>query len=88
MQWNKIRNLYPHQWLLIEAIKAHTESGKRILDQLSVINTFTKSQEAMKDYSQLHHKMPERELYILHTDKETIDISERKWLGIRGANEI
>ena len=85
MKWNKIRKLYPHQWLLLEAIKAHSEAGRRILDQLSVINTFTESQEAMKEYAQLHHKMPERELYVLHTDRENIDISERKWLGIRGS---
>ena len=86
MHWNKIRALYPHQWLLLEAIKAHSEDDRRILDQLSVINTYTESKEAMKEYSQLHHKMPERELYVLHTDRETIDISERKWLGIRGSH--
>ena len=60
MQWGKIRELYPHQWLLLEAIKAHTKAGKRILDQLSVINTFSDSQDAMKEYTQLHHKKPER----------------------------
>lgn len=84
MQWKEIRKLYPHQWLLLEAIKAHSEAGKRILDQLSVINSFKDSQNAMKEYTQLHHKMPDRELYVLHTDKKFIEISERRWLGIRG----
>lgn len=87
MKWDKIRKLYPNQWLLLEAIKAHSESGKRILDQLSVINTFNESQSAMKEYSHLHHKMPERELYVLHTNIGKIDISERKWMGIRGITE-
>jgi len=85
MKWKKIRKLYPQQWLLLEAIKAHTEAEARILDQLSVIDTFTDSQKAMKEYTELHHKMPERELYVLHTDREIIEISERKWIGARGS---
>jgi hypothetical protein len=28
---------------------------------------------------------PERELYVFHTNRETLDIAERRWLGIRGA---
>lgn len=41
--------------------------------------------EATKNLSeQLHHEAPERELYILHTSRETLDITERRWLGIRG----
>jgi len=26
-----------------------------------------------------------RELYVFHTSRETLDITERRWLGIRGA---
>ncbi len=84
MQWNKVRVLYPHQWILLEAIKAHTESGKRILDQVSVINAFSDSKTAMKEYGLIHHNIPSREFYVLHTDREHLDISERKWIGIRG----
>ncbi len=43
MQWQEIRNHYPRQWLLIEAIKAHTESNKRILDHLSVVGAYPDS---------------------------------------------
>ena len=35
-------------------------------------------------YIQLHREAPERELYVFHTDRETLDITERRWLGIRG----
>ncbi|MFQ5854228.1 MAG: hypothetical protein ACE5LU_01090 [Anaerolineae bacterium] len=83
MRWNDIRNHYPHQWLLVEAIKAHSESGKRILEQLTVVNIFPDALAAMKGYVQLHRQSPERELYVLHTDRETLDITERRWLGIR-----
>jgi hypothetical protein len=85
MKWQEIKKQYPHRWLLIEAIKAHSQSGKRILDELTVVNTFSDSRSAMKRYTQLPHEAPERELYVLHTDRETLDITERRWLGVRVA---
>ena len=84
MQWQEIRQHYPKQWLLVEAIKAHSESDKRILEQLAVVGTFPDSVVAMKSYSQLHREAPERELYVFHTSREMLDIIERRWLGIRG----
>ena len=85
MKWEKIRNHYPDQWLLIEAIKAHSDDNKRILDEISVVGTFSDSVAAMKGYIQLHRDAPERELYVFHTNREELDITERRWLGIRGA---
>ena len=84
MKWEEIRARYPHEWLLVEAIEAHSENGKRILDKLVVIDVFPDWQEAMSDYKRLHHKEPTRELFVLHTDRESLDIQERKWLGLRG----
>ncbi len=31
MKWQEVRQHYPQQWLLLEAIKAYSEAGKRIL---------------------------------------------------------
>ncbi|MCD5384234.1 hypothetical protein LR066_05720 [candidate division WOR-3 bacterium] len=84
MRWEEVRIHYPGQWLLVEAVKAHSETNKRILDELAVVNVFTNSQQAMQSYGQLHHQNPERELYVLHTDRKTLDITERRWIGIRG----
>ena len=84
MKWLEIREHYPHQWLLIEAIKAHSEAGKRILDELTVINTYPDARTAMRAYTQLHEEAPQRELYVLHTDRETLDVTEKRWLGVRG----
>ncbi len=83
MNWQKIREHYPRQWLLVEAIKARSEKGKRLLDQISVIDTFPDSITAMKEYQQIHHQDHRRELYVFHTDREELDITERRWLGIR-----
>ncbi|MFC1976258.1 hypothetical protein ACFLXQ_07655 [Chloroflexota bacterium] len=84
MIWADIRKHYPHQWLLVEAIKARSEANQRILEELSVVGTFSDSVTAMKGYTQLHQQAPERELYVFHTDRQQLDITERRWLGIRG----
>jgi hypothetical protein len=85
MKWQEIRSHYPHQWLLVEAIHARTEADKRILEQIAVLSIFPDSKQAMDGYMHLHRQSPERELYVLHTDRENLDITERRWLGIRAA---
>ncbi len=84
MTWDDIRTHYPHRWLLLEAIKAHTDSNKRILEEISIVGIFPDSEAAMKSYTTLHHEHPMRELYVFHTDRKHLDITERFWAGIRG----
>jgi len=83
MNWQEIRLKYPKKWLIVEALDAHTKSGQRVIEQYSVVNMFKDSNKAMESYSQIHRTSPDRELYVLHTDKETVEIRERQWLGIR-----
>lgn len=83
MNWQEIRTHYPAQWLLLEAIKAHSEAHQRILEQLAVLGTFADSATALQSYLQLHRDAPARELYVFHTSRETLEIAERQWLGIR-----
>ena len=85
MKWQEIRANYPKKWLLIEAIKARSETDKRILEDLAVLDTFSDSSVALKNYQKLHHEAPERELYVFHTSRKVLDITERRWLGIRMA---
>jgi len=40
---------------------------------------------AMTGYKELHHREPGRELYVVHTDREALDIDELHWFGIRAA---
>ena len=84
MNWQDVRDRYPQQWLLIEAIRAHTEDNKRILDQIAVIGIYSNSPSALESYQQLHQEDPERELYVFHTSRTELDITERRWIGIRG----
>jgi hypothetical protein len=83
MKWVDVRQSYPSQWLLVEALTAHSEADQRVLDELAVIDVFGDSTAAWQRYAQLHHDAADREFYILHTDREHLNITERLWLGIR-----
>ncbi len=84
MKWSDIREHFPHEWLLVEATSAHSEANQRILDDLAVLGTFSSGKSAMDNYIELHEQAPQRELYVLHTDREELEIEELRWLGIRG----
>ncbi len=83
MTWIEVRNQYPNTWLLLEAIKAHSENDYRILDELSVISRFDDSESALDAYAKLHESAPAQELLVLHTSQEKLEIKERFWMGIR-----
>jgi hypothetical protein len=80
MKWNEIREAFPHQWLIIEAIEAHSENGHRIFDQISVVEAFPKAENSdpvMRCYGELQANHREREFLFIHTDREEIVIQER-----------
>jgi len=87
MQWLEVRTAYPDQWLIIEALQAHTSSEqRRLLDKIAVIERCTDGNTAMQSYRKLHQQYPTREFYYVHTSRSELDIRERQWLGIRRGN--
>ncbi len=87
MQWTEVRHAYPDQWLIVEALAAHTTPTKqRQLDRLAVIERCTDGSGAMQSYRRLHREYPLREFYFVHTSRKQLDIRERQWLGIRRGN--
>ncbi|MEA2559007.1 MAG: hypothetical protein QOH06_511 [Acidobacteriota bacterium] len=83
--WEEIRRQFPRQWLLVEAIAAHSAEGKRVLDDIAVLDAFQEAGSAMKSYQETHRRSPQREIYVVHTDRDALDIAEIDWLGIRTA---
>ena len=84
MQWQDVRASYPNQWLIVEALAAHTQADShRHLEQLAVIESCVSAEAAMQQYRLLHRQYPEREFYFVHTSRKDLDIVERQWLGIR-----
>ena len=86
MRWQEVRLAYPHQWLVIEALQAHREADQRVLDSIAVVEVCPDGSSALNSYLSLHHAMPEREYYYVHTSRAELDIRERLWLGVRGGH--
>lgn len=79
MLWSEIRKIYPHRWLIVDALKAHTTPEKRReLERLAVIEQCTDGSEVMKRYRELHRQYPSGELYFVHTDREELEIYEKQ----------
>lgn len=84
MKWEDIRQAFPKQWILVEAIRAHTnEDSERVLEEIAPLNKFSTSPEAMRAYQVIHREDPNRELYVLHTNRKEPNIIEKKWVGVR-----
>lgn len=84
MQWHEIRNAYPDQWLVIEANDAETsQDHRRILSRIAVIERCATGDAAFQSYRRLHQAHPDREFYFVHTSRETLEIYERHWAGVR-----
>jgi hypothetical protein len=83
MKWNEARKVYPNKWLLVEAIEARSEEGKRVVEELSVINVYDEGKEALKEYAEKHKKDKSREMYVYNTKNEELLIEERNWIGVR-----
>ena len=83
MQWTQVQQAYANQWLVIEALAAHTENNQHWIDQLAVIETCPDGQTAMTRYRELRQAFPEREFCFVHTSREKLEFDERRWLGVR-----
>jgi hypothetical protein len=85
MTWTDTRRHYPHQWLLVEALLAHSTAGRRLVDELAIVDAFPDGETALRTYLRLHRDAPKRELYIVHSGHEQLEIVERSLLGLRAA---
>ncbi|HEY7953940.1 MAG: hypothetical protein ACHQ17_03035 [Polyangia bacterium] len=83
MRWSEVRSLHPDQWLVVEALEAHSEGGRRIPDRLAVVEVCIDGSAAFRRYRRLHQDHPARELYFVHTQNAELEIEERPWIGVR-----
>ncbi len=62
IRWDEIRTKYPDQWLLIEALEAHTTPDRqRHLDRITVIELCADGMAAMNSYRKYHQAFSQRE---------------------------
>lgn len=83
MKWKQVCEQYPEQWVLVEAISAYSKNSIRYIEELSVISNFSDSTHAWKEYKKLHLAKPSYEYYIFHTDHETLEVKEQKFIEVK-----
>ena len=64
MQWNEIRELFPGQWVLIDAVEAHSADNQSFLDDIAIVHTFPDHRTAMARYKELHRRNSVLEMYV------------------------
>jgi len=84
MQWSEIRAAHPDQWLVIEALEAHSENDQRIFDRVQLVEVCSDGRAAMKRYAELRREYPHREYGFVHPSKVELEFEERLWFGVRG----
>ena len=84
MKWFDIRASHPDQWLVIEAIAAHSLPTQfRVIDDAAVVQTCSDGSDAFARYRKLHQLHPDREFYFVHTSRHALKLPERVWAGVR-----
>ena len=83
MKWEEARKAYANKWILLEAIHAYSKDGRKIVEELSVINAYDEGKQALKEYAEKHKEDKIREMYVYHTKHEKLFIEERTWIGVR-----
>ncbi|WP_338552470.1 hypothetical protein [Paenibacillus sp. KS-LC4] len=69
MRWGEVQEKFLEEWVVFEAVSAHSEDGFRFIESVSVIDRYEDSLKAMKRYKQLHKDQPGKEIYFLHTSR-------------------
>ena len=84
MKWQEVRQQYPETWVIIEALQAHDQNNKKIIDDISVLDQFKNVMDAMKHYKSLHKSNPQRDILVANTENQVLDIKIQHWFGICG----
>lgn len=82
MKWSEVRDRYPNQWILFEALEAESKDGHRIIKDIAVINCYDNGQKALKEYADKHKKDKSREMYVYHTKHRELEVKERTGMPV------
>ncbi len=85
MRWDEVRTSFPKQWVVAEALKAHSEEHRRVVEDLAVLAAFARSGDAMRRQLEIHRAEPSREILMAFTGWEKLEIEEILWAGVRRA---
>jgi hypothetical protein len=67
MKWSEVREHYPDQIVLVEALRTTSENKVRTVEEMSILSDFQENMDAWKEYKKLHKEKPEKEhIFFIH----------------------
>jgi len=82
MRWEEVRERFPDEWVVLEAIKAHSAEGNRYIEEVVIVDTFEDPTSAMRRYNELHKQDPYREYCFFHTSRSQL-VARERYVGLR-----
>jgi hypothetical protein len=79
MTWSEVRQAHPDHWLVIEALAAHSAPGRRVFDEIAVVEVCPDGRATMRRYGALQRAHPGREFCFVHSSAVELIIEERGW---------
>jgi hypothetical protein len=84
MLWKDVPRQYDDTWLVIEVINAKSRKGRRLVHEVSIVDSEKESRSAYKKYQNLHRVNPNKEMYVVYSGWNELAFEERMWMGTRG----
>ncbi len=78
MTWKEVIKSAKYKWVVIEAIKAKSENGKRIIEDIDFLAEYENGSDALKDYAKRRKENKEKEFYVCDSTIDVLDIDEVK----------
>jgi len=78
MLWSQVRELFPNQFVLVQALKSHQEGNKLYVDDMAIIRPIPDPREATKEL--LRSK---DENFVYHTGKPEMVMEIVSRVGFR-----
>jgi hypothetical protein len=84
MDWQTVREKYPHCWMVMEVPDAYVETDQLIVNELEIVKDFGDAgSDAMKYTSKLLRDNRRRHFILYHTANQTIYIKVVLGSGLR-----
>ncbi len=83
MKWQEVREQYPDKWTLIEPENPKTVGEQRVFDDMVLLGNFESAEAAWEAYHRIHRVDPSREMFVFHTDRDSLDVRIRQRAALR-----
>lgn len=78
MLWSEVRELFPNQFVLVQAIKSHQDGNRLYVDEMAVIRPIPDPKEATRELLKSRD-----ENYVYHTSKPELVMEVVSRVGFR-----